>query len=59
MSVGTIITSVDHDCCPKNATLKSTIASSTGTWVTKMMIGITAALAPRAILRAASTIVRS
>ena len=29
-SVGTIITSVDHDCWPKNAMLNSTIASSTG-----------------------------
>ena len=54
-SVGTIITSVDHDCWPKNAMLKSTIASSTGTWVTKMMSGITAALAPSAILRAELT----
>jgi hypothetical protein len=31
MSVGTIITSVDHDCWPKNAMLMRTIASSTGT----------------------------
>src|SRR6185436_14683807 len=42
----------DHDCWPKNATLKSTIARSTGTWVTNTMIGMSAALAPSAILRA-------
>ena len=52
ISVGTIMTSVDQDCWPKNAMLKRTMASSTGTWVTKMMSGMTAALAPSAILRA-------
>src|SRR6266849_3804162 len=50
-SVGTIITSVDHDCWPKNATLKSTIARLVGAYVTNMMRGITAALAPSASLR--------
>ena len=50
-SVGTIITSVDHDCCPKKAMLKSTIARPVGACVTKMMSGIRAALAPSATLR--------
>src|SRR5215475_10926411 len=50
-SAGTIITSVDHDCCPKKAMLNSTIASSTGVFVTKNATGITAALRPNAILR--------
>jgi hypothetical protein len=52
-SVGTIMTSVDHDCWPKNAMLKSTMASSVGTCVTNTMSGMTAALIPSAILRAA------
>src|SRR6185437_1345113 len=50
-----IITSVAQDCCPKNAMLKITIAISTGVRVTKYAIGISAALAPSAILRANST----
>ena len=51
MSAGRIITRVDHDCCPKNAMLNSTMAMSTGDHVTKMTSGMTAALAPSAILR--------
>src|SRR5947208_14641875 len=54
-SVGTIITSVDHDCCPKNAIENSTSAHSTGARVTNAINGITDALAPSAILRAAFT----
>ena len=54
-SVGTIITSVDHDCWPKNAMLKSTIARPVGASGTRTMSGITAALAPSATLRAALT----
>src|SRR6185369_11622210 len=54
-SVGTIITSVDHDCWPKNAMLNSTIARPVGACVTNMMSGMTAALAPSAILRARLT----
>src|SRR6266545_7327627 len=50
-SVGTIITRVDHDCWPKKAMLKSTIARLVGAYVTNTMSGITAALAPRAALR--------
>ena len=52
MSVGKIITSVDHDCCPKNATLKIKITQPTecscGTNITH---GMSAALAPSASLR--------
>src|SRR5438128_10933346 len=51
-SAGRIMTSVDQDCCPKNATLKSAIAISTGERDTKATSGITAALIPRAVLRA-------
>src|SRR5437868_5350364 len=50
-SVGTIITSVDHDCWPKKATLKSTIARLVGAYVTNTMSGMRAALAPSAALR--------
>src|SRR5437016_3794114 len=50
-SAGKIITCVDHDCCPKNATLNSAIAISTGELVTNATKGITAALNPSAIFR--------
>src|SRR5947207_14251881 len=50
-SAGKIITSVDHDCWPKNAMLNSTMASSTGVLVTKYATGIMAALNPSASLR--------
>ena len=51
-SVGRIITSVDHDCCPKKARLKSASAQPTGTCGNEDDRGITAALRPSAILRA-------
>jgi len=51
-SVGRIMTRVDQDCCPKNATLKIAIAKSTGALSTNRMTGITAALAPSANFRA-------
>src|SRR3954464_5892633 len=57
MSVGRIITSVDHDCCPKNARLKMKITQPTdrisGTRITH---GISAALTPSAIFRDAFTL---
>src|SRR6185295_14728848 len=52
MSAGRIITSVDHDCCPKYAMLKIVSAQPTGTDGMKSTSGIKAALAPSAILRA-------
>src|SRR6187551_3440238 len=54
-SVGRIITSVDHDCCPKNATLNVAIARSTGALSTNKITGMIAALHPKAHLRAAFT----
>src|SRR3970282_1841719 len=51
MSAGRIITSVDHDCCPKYAMLKMARAQATGTFGMKSTRGIRAALAPSAILR--------
>ena len=50
-SAGSVITSVDQDCWPKNAMLNSTMASSTGACVTKKTNGMTAALSPSASLR--------
>ena len=47
-SVGSTITSVDHDCCPKYARLNMASAQATGTRGTNMMDGITAALSPSA-----------
>jgi len=35
------MTRVDQDCCPANAMLNSTMAISTGDWVTKKISGIT------------------
>src|ERR1035438_10142471 len=55
MSAGTVITSVDQDCCPKNAMAKSTIAHCTGACVTKKIHGMNAALAPSASLREKSS----
>ena len=49
--LGTMI-KVDQDCWPRKARLNSTMANCTGTWVTIAMTGITAALNPRAALRA-------
>src|SRR5262249_32267190 len=55
-SVGRIITSVDHDCCPKNARLKMKITHPTaGIDGTSITHGISAALAPSATLRATLT----
>src|SRR5690348_8632474 len=54
-SVGRTITSVDHDCCPKYATLKIASAHETATCGTNSTDGITTALSPSATFRAAST----
>src|SRR5437868_5367984 len=49
------MTSVDHDCCPKNATLKRKMTHDTDTCGTSITHGIIAALKPSAIFRAALT----
>ena len=52
MSVGRIITSVDHDCWPKKARLNKKITQPTECiWGTNITHGMSAALAPRASLR--------
>src|ERR1039458_10193573 len=55
MSAGTIITSVDQDCWPKNAMANSTMAHWAGACVTKKIHGMSAALAPSASLREKSS----
>ena len=39
-SAGSVITSVDHDCCPKKAMLNSTIAQRTSVIVTRNTHGM-------------------
>ena len=53
--MGSTITSVDHDCCPKYARLNITSAHATGSRGTSRMDGITAALNPSASFRATSS----
>src|SRR3954451_21320408 len=50
-SAGSTMTTVDQDCCPKKAMLKSTMAKCTGTCVTSKMQGITDTLSPSVSLR--------
>ena len=52
---GSVITSVDHDCWPAKAMLKSTITNCTGECITSRIDGITPALMPSAIFREAFT----
>ena len=55
MSAGSVMIRPDHDCWQKNAMLKSSIASRTGTSGTSITTGINTALSPSAILRAKSS----
>src|SRR5215207_2621723 len=52
MSVGSVMTSVDHDCWPKNARLKTKMTQPTEcVRGTSMTHGISAALSPSAVFR--------